>query len=249
MTIAHRGEAICRLTGDRPQISVRRVIERHAVVELRRYALHPGACETLIELFNRELVEPQEAAGMRVIGQFRDLDDPNAFVWLRGFKDMTARATSLEAFYCGPVWREHRDAANATMIDSDNVLLLRPAKPEAPRSANAARPGMIAATICSLSRSAAATFPKFFERELEPRLRRAGADVVAAYSTEHSPNNFPALPIREGAEVFVWLSRFADQPSHAEHAARLDLTETLAGHVEEAPTTWRLTPTSRSLLH
>lgn len=235
------------------------MIERHAVVELRRYALHPGERETLIELFDRELVETQEAVGIRVIGQFRDLDDPNAFVWLRGFKDMAARATALEAFYGGPVWREHRDAANATMIDWDNVLLLRPAKPESafardpfrrpPRSAKAARPGMIAATICSLSRAEAATFPKFFEGELEPSLRRAGADVVAAYSTEHSPNNFPALPIREREEVFVWLSRFADQSSHAEYAARLDLTETLTGHGYGAPQTWRLTPTSRSLLH
>jgi quinol monooxygenase YgiN len=235
------------------------VIGGHTVVELRRYTLHAGACETLIELFDRELVETQEAAGIRVIGQFRDLDDPDAFVWLRGFKDMPARATALQAFYGGPVWREHRDAANATMIDSDDVLLLRPAKPKSalaldrlrrpPRSARTAPPGMIAATICSLSRAQATTFPKFFERELEPSLRRAGADIVAAYSTEHSPNNFPALPIREGEEVFVWLSRFADESAHAEHAARLDVTETLTGHVEEAPKTWRLAPTSRSLLH
>ena len=235
------------------------MIQRPAVVELRRYALQPGERETLIELFDREFVETQEAVGIRVIGQFRDLDDPNAFVWLRGFKDMTARATALEAFYGGPVWREHRDAANATMIDSDDVLLLRPATPESaftidplrrpPRSANTARPSMFAATICSLSRSEAATFPTFFEGELEPSLRRAGADIVAAYSTEPSPNNFPALPILEGEEVFVWLSRFADQSSHAEHGARLDLAEAVTGHVEKTPTTWRLAPTSRSLLH
>jgi hypothetical protein len=232
------------------------VTERHAVVELRRYGLHPGKRETLIELFDRELVETQEAVGIRVIGQFRDVDDPNAFVWLRGFTDMPARGAALEAFYGGPVWREHRDAANATMIDWDNIALLRPARPEPaldpggrpPPDAGSVPPGMIAATICSLRRSAAAAFPSFFERELEPRLRRAGADVVAAYSTEHSPNNFPALPIREGEELFVWLSRFADQAAHAEHAARLDLAEALAGRVDEAPTTWRLTPTSRSLL-
>ena len=51
------------------------------VVELRRYALHPDDRETLIELFDRELVETQEAVGMDVLGQFRDLDDPDSFVW------------------------------------------------------------------------------------------------------------------------------------------------------------------------
>jgi quinol monooxygenase YgiN len=229
-----------------------------AVVELRRYALHPGERETLIELFDRELVETQEAAGIRVLGQFRDLDDPNSFVWLRGFKDMTARQDALAAFYGGPVWREHRDAANATMIDSDNVLLLRPAKPASglaldprrrpPPGAKTAPPGIIAATICPLRPSKAAAFPNLFERELEPTLREAGADLVAAFSTEHSPNSFPALPVREGEEVFVWLSRFADQSAHADHLARLDPTEMLADHLAEAPETLRLTPTSRSLL-
>src|SRR5690242_5785819 len=101
------------------------------IVELRQYTLHPGARETLIELFDREFVETQEACGMKVIGQFRDLDDPDRFVWLRGFPDMPARARALAAFYGGPVWKAHRNAANATMIDSDNVLLLRPVAPDA----------------------------------------------------------------------------------------------------------------------
>src|SRR6267142_1534331 len=99
------------------------------IVELRQYTLHPGKRHLLIDLFDREFVEPQEALGMRVIGQFRDLDNRNRFVWLRGFSDMSSRARALEDFYGGPVWKAHREAANATMVDSDNVLLLRPAHP------------------------------------------------------------------------------------------------------------------------
>jgi hypothetical protein len=96
------------------------------IVELRQYTLHPGKRNILIELFEREFIETQEAAGMTLIGQFRDLDDPDRFVWLRGFADMPSRALALAAFYGGPAWQTHRDVANATMIDSDNVLLLRP---------------------------------------------------------------------------------------------------------------------------
>jgi len=99
------------------------------IIELRQYTLHPGRRDELIELFDREFVETQEAVGIQVIGQFRDLDDTDRFVWLRGFNDMPARAQSLNAFYGGPVWKAHREAANATMIDSDNVLLLRLAHP------------------------------------------------------------------------------------------------------------------------
>src|SRR6185436_2566870 len=89
------------------------------------YTLHPGRRDQLIDLFEREFIESQEAVGIHVIGQFHDLDDPNQFVWLRGFNDMAARPQSLNAFYSGPIWKAHREAANATMIDSDNVLLLR----------------------------------------------------------------------------------------------------------------------------
>src|SRR3712207_1439560 len=97
--------------------------DRTAVVELRRYSLHPGRREALIDLFDREFVETQEDVGMSVVGQFRDLDDPDRFVWLRGFPDMSTRAEALDAFYGGPVWAKYRDAANATMTGSDNVLL------------------------------------------------------------------------------------------------------------------------------
>ena len=95
------------------------------IVELRQYKLHDGRRDTLIELFERAFIEPQEALGMKVIGIFRDLDRPDRFVWLRGFRDMDSRVAGLTDFYDGSVWKAHREAANATMIDSDNVLLLR----------------------------------------------------------------------------------------------------------------------------
>src|SRR6476619_2239599 len=85
------------------------------IIELRQYTLHPGQRDVLIDLFDRELVEPQERVGMRVHGQFRDEDRPDRFVWLRGFDDMPARDAGLDGFYNGPVWRVHRRAANATM--------------------------------------------------------------------------------------------------------------------------------------
>jgi quinol monooxygenase YgiN len=220
------------------------------IVELRRYALQPGARETLIELFDRELVESQEELGMLLLGQFRDLDDPNSFVWLRGFSDMETRKRALEGFYGGPVWKEHAKAANATMLESDNVLLLRPLSTPAldldgrpPRGATASRPGLVVVTIHDLTESAAGDFPELFAREIEPALHEAGIVVVASYVTEHSPNTFPALPVREEAEVFVWISIFEDEDDHARRAGSLPLDHAGAAEVI------RLRPTARSLMH
>lgn len=71
------------------------------VVELRQYTLHPGQRDVLVELFERAFIEAQETVGATIIGQFRDLEDPNRFVWLRGFPDMDKRLTALQAFYGG----------------------------------------------------------------------------------------------------------------------------------------------------
>ena len=79
-----------------------------SIVELRQYAMKPGRVDDLIHLFDQHFLSGQEQVGMTMIGQFRNLDDPDRFVWLRGFPDMKSRQQSLEAFYNGPVWTEHR---------------------------------------------------------------------------------------------------------------------------------------------
>ena len=109
-------------------------ITNSPVVELRQYALKPGARDTLVEIFEAEFVESQEALGTAVGGLFHDRDDPDRFVWMRGFASMEARKDgagrpSTSAARRG---RSTVRAANATMIDSDDVLLLRPTDPPHP---------------------------------------------------------------------------------------------------------------------
>jgi hypothetical protein len=53
-------------------------MNQSAVVELRRYTLRPGQRDTLVELFDDNFVESQEAVGIDLIGQFRELDDPTS---------------------------------------------------------------------------------------------------------------------------------------------------------------------------
>lgn len=98
----------------------------HPMGELGHNTLLPGQRDILIELFDRAFVTGQEADGMAIIGQFRDLDRPNRFVWMRGFPDMASRLASLTAFYSGESWKTHSAAANATMRDVSDVLLLHP---------------------------------------------------------------------------------------------------------------------------
>ncbi len=236
------------------------------IFELRQYTLHPGQRDVLIELFDREFVETQEAEGMRIIGQFRDLDKPDRFVWLRGFPDMPQRARALSAFYGGPVWKAHNKAANATMIDATNVLLLHPARPASGLSLEGfRRPGpgstevskrLVIATIYYFAAPPGEDFLDFFDRDVAPLLRDAGASILGSFVTESAANNFPGLPVREGENVFVVFSIFTDGEAYAQHLAALDQSPRWSGSTAEAlsnrlsrpPEILRLSPTARSLL-
>jgi quinol monooxygenase YgiN len=236
------------------------------IVELRQYTLHPGKRDVLIDLFEREFIEPQDAVGIRVIGQFRDLDDPDRFVWLRGFRDMASRAKALQDFYGGPIWKAHREAANATMIDSDNVLLLRPATPTSgfslenmkcpPVGADKVPSSLIVATIYYFEAPVTAGFVDFFQHTLKPVAKSLGATISAYFVTENSENTFPALPVREGENVFVSFSIFQDRAAYENHLVALSRSEQwrdevskgLAGYLERAPEVLKLSPTARSQL-
>lgn len=236
------------------------------VLELRKYTLHPGQRDVLIDLFERELVETQEELGMRVVGSFRDLDDPDRFVWLRGFAGMSSRRAGLTAFYGGPVWAAHKAAANATMIDSDDVLLLRPVFPEAGfPTARTARPpvgstnppqSLVTATLFSLPHPVDEDVRGFFCDQVDPLLTQAGAPRLALLETEPAKNTFPALPVREGEHTVVRLSRFGSLADHAAHRERLQRSSAWVGEVQpvlqaritSSPQQLRLQPTARSLL-
>jgi hypothetical protein len=235
------------------------------VVELRQYTLHPGQRDVLIELFDREFIETQEAEGMRILGQFRDLGDPDRFVWLRGFTDMETRKRGLTAFYGGPTWKAHRTAANATMVDATNVLLLRPVGPAAgfaldesrrPAPGTAEIPkGLVVATIHHFGAAPDDGFLRFFDGEVAPALEEAGARLLGRFVTEPGANTFPALPVREGEHVFVSFAAFPDGGAYERHLARLGgsarwnaLSKTLAARLKRSPETLRLAPTARSVL-
>ena len=229
------------------------------VVELRRYQLRPGGRDVLIDLFDRALVESQEREGMAVIGQFREVDDPHVFTWLRGFPNMIERARSLDRFYSGPVWQAHRVAANATMLDVANVLLLRPARPDsafaldgerAAPGSHAAPPGIVEATVLHLERSVdEREILSFFELAIADVVESDGGRVLGYFLTKESENTFPSLPVRENLSVFCFFCGYpVEDDAGREHSSGATRTVEEAPGLRGAPEVIRLQPTPRSLL-
>ena len=158
---------------------------------------------------------------MTIVGQFRNLDEPDEFVWVRSFPDMPTRQAALTAFYTGPAWKAHSAQANATMDSVDNVLLLRPVIPFPPGS-----------------RSGPAGFVLAV---LDPRVRPtepSALDIVASLAPCDAENTFPALPVRTDIRPHAWFGRF---PS-------LSAMDAWLATAEPGPTYLRLSPTTRSAL-
>lgn len=233
------------------------------LVELRRYTLHPGRRDELVALFEREFLDTQEAVGMQVLLHAREPAAPDHFVWFRGFRDLPSRAPALQAFYGGPAWQAHRDAANATMIDSDDVHLLREAAPGSGFAVPSRRPPSGAAPAqavidVSIHRFAApvdAALLAFFADEVAPVARNCGARIFASYVTDPGPNEFPRLPVREGEHVFVWVAAFDDAAALARARAAFErssrwreITVELARRTIAPTERHRLVPAARSLV-
>ena len=227
------------------------------VVELRRYAMRPGGRDALIALFEREFVETQEARGMTPFGHYRDLDDDDLFVWLRGFPSRAKRGESLAGFYGSPDWTDHRAAANETMLDSSNVLQLREARSgtgfdlgglsRPPVGARDDCASYVGIGIFMLDALADDALIRDVEVVLLPRLR-AHATRTALLVTDASENPFPRLPVREEFALVAvgscgdrkaldgWTAAFSAEPLGAPSRDRILGREVL-----------RLRPAARSL--
>ena len=237
-----------------------------AVVELRQYITYPGKRDDLSTLFERKFIESQEEVGIRVLGQFRDSNDPHRFTWMRGFPAMPARKQALTEFYGGPLWKRWKSDANATLYDNDDVLLLKPASPgtgfaldavkRPGKNMTAPQAGLVVATIYYFKQPVSAEFINDFNADLAPIFQRSGAHILGRFVSEKSVNTFAQLPVREDVNVFVWFARFADRADYDKYNARLaqdahwrdHMFAALYKSLAAAPTTLMLEPTARSLI-
>ncbi len=232
------------------------------VIELRQYKIVHGLRDRFIALFERVFVDPHEAMGMRLMGQFRDLDDPDRYTWVREFPTMAGRGAQLTEFYTGPAWKANRDEANPMLDDNDNVLLLKPSTPGSGfgaierKPSSARKPGFVVATIHYLWKAPAEAFTPFFDSTARAALKSAGVSVLGSYIGESRPNEFPRLPVRQGEKVFVWFTHVRDMPQYERAmkalrgaAATERRGQWLMPDFEERPAqVLRLGPASRSRL-
>jgi hypothetical protein len=250
-------ESACHLSPDFRSIEH---LPGFEVVELRRYTTSHGGRKRFASYFDTYFPEAFEQLDAMVFGQFLPREQADRFVWLRGFRDMPARAVVNARFYYGPLWREHRQKVNALLPDSDDVLLLRPLRPDTavvvlpavdPVDEADGAQGIVVAQIFAVKKGSESVFAAHAEAQFES-YRVAGVRAAGILVTLDEPNNFPQLPVRTDGPWLVWLGVVRDEAAlHAqlEPAMQAVASALLAsGMLRDAPEWLAMDPTPRSRL-
>jgi len=217
--------SVCALTsGQTAQPARNKTMDRvkhltdFQVIEFRRYTTKEGEREHFGTYFENYFPEAFQQMGAIAFGQFFERKNPVGFTWMRGFKNMDARAVVNAGFYYGPLWREHSLTMNSLMVDSTNVLLLRPLTPERgvtvlpsvdPVVEAKGAQGVIVAQIFAVKPNSVEAFAQQAEATFAS-YRAAGGREAGVLVTLDVPNNFPQLPVRTDGPYLVWLGIMKD---------------------------------------
>src|SRR5215468_8991806 len=230
------------------------------VIEFRRYTVKEGEREHFAEYFESYFPEAFQQMGAIAFGQFLERKNPVGFIWMRGFKNTDARAIINAGFYYGPLWREHSSTMNSLMVDSDNVLLLRPLTSERrvpvlpavdPIKEEKGAQGVLVAQIFAVKPNSVDAFAQQAEATFAS-YRAAGAREAGVLITLDAPNNFPQLPVRTDGPYLVWLGIVKDnqtlETQFTPLAERSLQSLSATGLLRGAPELVILDPTRRSRL-
>jgi hypothetical protein len=235
---------------------------RHvSVIELRNYILQPGQRENFTDLFESAFIRPQQAAGSYTLGQYKVKGAENNFFWIRGFHDMASRNKALNAFYQGAVWKQNRNAANAMIVNNDNVNLLKPLN--VGDSVNEKETSFhtnwfgkekgIGVIDFYISNTKLDKLVVFVKEQYAAILRNAGIENTSFWISETAENDFAALPVFQDKNLLVQITFYKDELEYETQmkmvAAKMnDKQKTTMADLVTLKNTLIVYPTKRSFL-
>jgi hypothetical protein len=94
------------------------------IVEMRTYKLKPGKRSEFLQVFRTKSMPAHAEIGMRILGPFLSIEDPDTFFFMRGFPDLASREPMKAKFYEGELWTRELEQVLMPMIDKYDVTLV-----------------------------------------------------------------------------------------------------------------------------
>jgi heme-degrading monooxygenase HmoA len=94
------------------------------IIEMRTYRLKPGKREEFLEIFRTKSMPAHDEIGMKILGPWLSIEDPDTFFFMRGFPDVASREPMKAKFYEGELWKRELEQVLMPMIERYDVVLV-----------------------------------------------------------------------------------------------------------------------------
>ncbi len=88
------------------------------IIEMRTYKTTPGNRTRFLEIFQRRSVPAHAEIGMKILGPFLSVEDPDTFFFMRGFPDLASREPMKSKFYEGELWKGELEGQLLPLLES-----------------------------------------------------------------------------------------------------------------------------------
>ena len=94
------------------------------IIEMRTYKLRPGTRAEFLQIFRTRSMPAHAEIGMKILGPWLSVEDPDTFFFMRGFPDLASRDPMKAKFYEGELWKRELEQVLMPMIEKYDVVLV-----------------------------------------------------------------------------------------------------------------------------
>ncbi len=94
------------------------------IIEMRTYKLKPCCRERFLDVFRSKSIPAHAEIGMKIVGPFLSVEDPDVFFFMRGFPDLESREPMKAKFYEGELWKRELEDVLMPMIEKYDAVLV-----------------------------------------------------------------------------------------------------------------------------
>ena len=94
------------------------------IIEMRTYRTKPGKRSQFLEIFRSRSVPAHVEIGMKILGPWLSIEDPDVLFFMRGFPDIASRAPMKAQFYQGALWKGELENMLLPMLEKYDIVLV-----------------------------------------------------------------------------------------------------------------------------
>ena len=94
------------------------------IIEMRTYKTKPGRRSEFLEIFRSKGMPAHQEIGMKILGPFLSIEDPDTLFFMRGFPDAASREPMKAQFYEGELWKGELENVVMPMLEKYEVVVV-----------------------------------------------------------------------------------------------------------------------------